>query len=664
MPSVPPAPTADDPARPLPGVRDASRLAALAATGLMDSDAEASFDRFTSLATQAFGFPVALVSLVDGERQFFKSAVGLPEPWASRRETPLSHSFCQHVVSTGAPLVVPDASKHPLLRHNLAVRDLGVAAYAGMPLTTSDGHTLGAFCVVSGEPHAWTNEELATLRQLAAAVMTEVELRRAVRRLTDEAEAARRTKEALRASEERYRTLVSHLPNTSVILFDHDLRCMIADGEELLNLLGVPATELRGNILTDYAVPEHLELVRRTYRNTLEGFEATLELKRNGRYLEIHTRPIRDDDGTITAGMVMVYDITMVKEAEVALRAQTAAMKLIEDVATAANEARTTSEAFRRVLERVGAHMGWPVGHAFLRDGDDLVPSDIWYLADAEAAQPFVEETRATRFTRGVALGRVLDTGRAMWIDDIANNTAYVRHASASKVGLSTGLAFPVLVGDEVAAVLEFVHPGDGEPDAALVALMTNIGMQLGRVVERERYHLELRTLSLRDELTGLLNRRGFMDLGHARHRLAASSGRSFTLIFADLNGMKPINDQLGHEAGDRALRDTGDLLRSVFRGGDLVARLGGDEFVVLTEDAHAARLEQRIRDAMGAFNASGARPYRLSVSLGTATFDPTAPRSLETLLADADGGMYAQKRARRENNLRSMVPTTFGRVG
>ena len=90
-------------------VRDERRLAALRATGLLDSQAEAAFDRLAALSADLVGVSVALVSLVDEDRQFFKSAVGLAEPWASRRGTPLTHSFCKYVVASGAPLVVPDA---------------------------------------------------------------------------------------------------------------------------------------------------------------------------------------------------------------------------------------------------------------------------------------------------------------------------------------------------------------------------------------------------------------------------------------------------------------------------------------------------------------------------------------------------------------------------
>src|SRR5919107_1444593 len=119
-------------------LEDAGRLAALRRTGLLDTPPEEAFDRLTRLVCRLLGVPAALVSLVEADRQFFKSAVGLPQPWLLRRETSLLHSFCQHVVATGAPLVVQDADQHPVLSDNLAISDLGVVAYLGMPLITAD----------------------------------------------------------------------------------------------------------------------------------------------------------------------------------------------------------------------------------------------------------------------------------------------------------------------------------------------------------------------------------------------------------------------------------------------------------------------------------------------------------------------------------------------
>lgn len=162
-------------------VHDPPRLAALHRSGLLDTPPEEDFDRLTRQVTASLGVPVALVTLVDEGRQFLKSCVGLPEPWASRRQTPLSYSFCKHNLLSAEPLVIGDARRHPLVRDNRAVTEIGVIAYAGIPLVTEDGHALGSLCAIDTRPRAWTPADIATLRIVAAAVMAEIERRAASR---------------------------------------------------------------------------------------------------------------------------------------------------------------------------------------------------------------------------------------------------------------------------------------------------------------------------------------------------------------------------------------------------------------------------------------------------------------------------------------------------
>ncbi|HTZ69938.1 MAG TPA: PAS domain-containing protein [Acetobacteraceae bacterium] len=161
------------------------RLLALSATGLLDSPAEPRFDRLTRLAAASVGAPVALISLVDADRQFFKSAVGLAEPWASLRETKLTHSFCRHVMESGAPLMVNDSRAHALVAGNPAIEELGVAACLGVPLQDRDGHVLGSLCAIDAVPRTWQARDLALLQGLAELVEDEIETSRARSTLAD-----------------------------------------------------------------------------------------------------------------------------------------------------------------------------------------------------------------------------------------------------------------------------------------------------------------------------------------------------------------------------------------------------------------------------------------------------------------------------------------------
>jgi len=154
----------------------------LADLGISDGPRVDGFDRLTRLATSLFNTPVALVSIVefDRDRQFFASEQGLSEPWASKRETPLTHSFCQHVKTSGAPLVVPDARQDPLVQDNLAIRDFDVIAYLGVPIYGADDAPVGALCVIDGKPRAWSDKDVNRLTDLADAVTDQIKLRAAL----------------------------------------------------------------------------------------------------------------------------------------------------------------------------------------------------------------------------------------------------------------------------------------------------------------------------------------------------------------------------------------------------------------------------------------------------------------------------------------------------
>jgi len=162
---------------PVVDLSDPDRLASLARSRLLDSPPEESFDRLTRLAARVLGAKVSLVTLLDNQRQFLKSTFGVSGELAVTRETPLSHSYCRHVVQSVRPLVVKDAREHPLLRGNPAIDEYGAIAYCGVPITDPDGHPLGSLCVVEGEPREWTPDEVAALTDIAASAIAEVSLR-------------------------------------------------------------------------------------------------------------------------------------------------------------------------------------------------------------------------------------------------------------------------------------------------------------------------------------------------------------------------------------------------------------------------------------------------------------------------------------------------------
>ncbi len=161
-------------------IADNARLSALRELGIIDTDPEAEFDRFTALTAELLGAPISTITLIDHDRQFWKSAYGITGSWAEARGTPLSHSLCQEPVATGTPLVLSDLRADGERADCLALRDLDVVAYAGMPLVLADGFAVGALCAIDHEPHEWDERELRILSELAQMVSSMLDLRRSL----------------------------------------------------------------------------------------------------------------------------------------------------------------------------------------------------------------------------------------------------------------------------------------------------------------------------------------------------------------------------------------------------------------------------------------------------------------------------------------------------
>jgi diguanylate cyclase (GGDEF)-like protein len=175
------------------------------------------------------------------------------------------------------------------------------------------------------------------------------------------------------------------------------------------------------------------------------------------------------------------------------------------------------------------------------------------------------------------------------------------------------------------------------------------LGRSIRYAIERNRTQVELQDISATDDLTGLLNRRGFDSIARRRLLAAQRSYESMALVFIDLDGLKAVNDTHGHTEGSRLIADAADAIRSVLRPSDIAARLGGDEFCLLLTggDPTVQVLESRLVSAVDQRNAMSTRPSRLSLSLGAATSRSGDRRSLDELVQEADSRMYEQKRAK-----------------
>lgn len=196
---------------------------------------------------------------------------------------------------------------------------------------------------------------------------------------------------------------------------------------------------------------------------------------------------------------------------------------------------------------------------------------------------------------------------------------------------------------------------GRSFPVAYSVRPLKENGSRRGAVVvfnditRQKQMEEALRAESVTDDLTGLYNRRGFLTLARQQALIADRTGEGLLLFYADIDGMKAINDSFGHLEGDRALKEVASILKATFRESDIIARIGGDEFAVLaTGDGFAAGVIERLEAALARRNRRRRR-YLLSLSYGSACYEPGSMGSLEELLTMADGLMYQHKRRKQK---------------
>jgi PAS domain S-box-containing protein len=308
-----------------------------------------------------------------------------------------------------------------------------------------------------------------------------------------------RTQENLRETRERFRTLVEQTPAIAYAQ-DPQTGATLYDSPHLERMLGYPADTYQKDphYWEKILHPEDRKRVLAAEKKAAERGGFTLEYRvvtpdERVVWVRDEAQLVWDKERRSRIWQGVITDISERKSAEEALRKNAALVELLEAAAVAANEAESVDEALRTCLELVWAHTGWPIGHAYLvsrseDSGVEATSPGIWHMEDQERFRAFVEVTEGKGSPVSVGPpGGALTSKMPVWVTDITSDPRQPRYREAKEVGIKSTIAFPVMVGDDVVAVLEFYTTSVEEPDPDLLEAVHKLGIQLGRVVERTR---------------------------------------------------------------------------------------------------------------------------------------------------------------------------------
>jgi diguanylate cyclase (GGDEF)-like protein/PAS domain S-box-containing protein len=604
---------------------ETERQELLRSLNLLDTEEEEVFDRVTRLVSRLLKVPIALFSLVDENRQWFKSHVGM-----DARETPREYAFCAHALLQDQPLVVADAASDPRFADNpFVLGNPNIRFYAGVPIRTSGGLAIGTLCALDEQVRVLTADELCILIDLADIVQKEVQHRE---RLAVAGRHMMRSEAVLSASEARFRSIFD-LASVGIALVSPG-GAWLSVNDALCKMLGYTREELQRLTFQQITHPDDQNLdadqIRQLHNGNGDLDQLQLEkhyIRKDGGIVWVHLDLSRklNEAGVIEYIITVIKDISAQKEAERALSALHADLEA--RVTARTRELHERELQLRSVIENANdAYIGL----------DQAGIVTVWNRA---AEQTF-------GYSAAEAIGEALD-------DLIIPEGMVSAHRNGMQRYVTSGVSTVLGKRLELPAVRK-----DGSSlmvEVRMSALELH-GQQmfsafLHDISERKEAEARREYESRHDMLTNLLNRRALLETLPIAQGRAARTGKSMALLFIDLDGFKAVNDDLGHDAGDSVLRTVAARLQEVVRKTDSVFRLAGDEFTVLLEamnetfcDAH--QVAGKIIAELSRPVAVDGRIAGIGASIGIAVFTPEGGASPEELIKEADRQMYAAKRA------------------
>ncbi len=593
-------------------LNEAKRIKELESYQILDTEAERAYDDIIEMASEICGTPIAMVSLIDSERQWFKSKIGI-----EANELLRASAFCSHAILHPSEIfTVEDAPADDRFANNPFVTgEPYVKFYAGASLVTESGEALGTLCVIDREPRRLSEKQKFSLRVLARQVVAQLELRRTIRQMQETEARQKQIEKVLRESENRFQAFMN---NTPAVAYMKDAAGRLVYVNEVFErLFNLKADELIGKTDFEYLPAEVANVVRENDALVLSEWKS-LEVVENvptpdgavSHWISLKF-PFADRNGEKYLGGVSI-DITARTTSEEKLNESERRYRQLFEISPGYINVHDSDGVIKAVNEAAAAALGYQSDEVVGKSlADFLIPASRPFFAD------YLRRMSENPSEDGVMAMQTKTGERRVW---------QYRNRVFEENGTS-----PLIIG----------YAQD--------------------ITELQKAQEELRSLSLKDDLTSLYNRRGFFTLAAQALRYARRMRKECILIYADLDGLKKINDSFGHDSGSAMIVDASNVFKSFFRDSDIAARLGGDEFVFLLQDGSEAGAEiirTRLQTHIEEFNRTNTRRYTLSISFGILRIEPDNQATLEKLLSEADKLMYSQKQAKKNPTVKAILAT------